>query len=94
MSVPKKFILGKFEYFGMIVSMDSQGRIYIPSEIRRKIRSKKFELTVEDDKIVLKPIKINIEKYYGIVKVDRHLTVEEIEKIAEELTLKAVRDEL
>ncbi len=44
--------------------------------------------------IVLRPIRKKIEKYYGIVKVDRHLTVEEIEKKAEELTLKAVRDEL
>ena len=78
----------------MLVSMDSQGRIYIPSEIRKKIGSKKFELSVEGDKIILKPIKRKIEKYYGIVKVDRHLTLEEIEEKAEELTLRAVRDEL
>ena len=78
----------------MIVSMDSQGRIYIPSQIRKKIGSRKFELTVEGDKIVLKPIKRKIEKYYGIVKVDRHLTVDEMEERAEELTLKVVGNEL
>ncbi len=78
----------------MIVSMDPQGRIYIPAEIRNKIRSKKFELTVEGDKIILKPIKKKIEEYYGIAKVDRHLTVEEIEEKAKELTVKAVRSEL
>lgn len=78
----------------MIVSMDPQGRIYIPAEIRNKIKSKKFELTVEGDNIILKPIKKKIDEYYGITKVDRHLTVEEIEEKAKELTIKAVRSEL
>ena len=78
----------------MIVSMDTQGRIYIPAEVRNKIKSKKFELTVEGDKIILKPIKKKIEKYYGIVRVEKHLTVKEIEEKAEKLTFKAVRNEL
>jgi len=71
------------------VSIDPQGRIYIPAEVRNKVKSKKFELTVEGDKIILKPIKK--EKYYGIAKVDKYLTVEEIEEKARELTIKAVR---
>ncbi|WP_457550007.1 AbrB/MazE/SpoVT family DNA-binding domain-containing protein [Archaeoglobus sp.] len=74
----------------MIVSIDSQGKIYIPSEIRRNIGSKKFELSVEGDKIILKPIKRKIEKYYGIVKVERPLTLEDIEEKAEVLILRAV----
>ncbi len=61
---------------------------------RNKIKSKKFELTVKGDKIILKTIKKKIEEYYGVVKVDRHLTVEEIEEKARELTAKAVRGEL
>ncbi len=64
----------------MIVSMDPQERIY---EVRNK-------LTVEGDKIVLKPIKKKIEKYYGIVRVEKHLTVKEIEEKAKELTIKTV----
>ncbi len=79
----------------MIVSIDSQGRIYIPAEIRNKIKSKKFELTVEGDRIILRPIKKKIEEYYGIVKVDEYyLTLEEIEEKAKELTARAVRGEL
>ncbi len=78
----------------MIVSMDPQGRIYIPAEVRNKIKSKKFKLTVEGDKIILKPIKKKIEKYYSIVRVEKHLTVEKIEEKAKELIIKAVRDEL
>ena len=70
----------------MKASMDSQGRIYIPAEIK----SKRFELTIEGDKIILRPIKKKIDEYYDIVSVDEHLSIEEIEKKAKELTTKVV----
>jgi len=70
--------------------MDSQGRIYIPAEIRNRIKSKRFELTIEGDKIILRLIKKKIDEYYDIVSVNEHLSIEEIEKKAKELTTKVV----
>ena len=70
--------------------MDSQGRIYISAEIRNRIKSKRFELTIEGDKIILRLIKKKIDEYYDIVSVNEHLSIEEIEKKAKELTTKVV----
>jgi AbrB family looped-hinge helix DNA binding protein len=39
-----------------IVEIDSSGRIYIPAEIRRRIKAKRFKLRLVEDGILLEPI--------------------------------------
>jgi len=70
--------------YGMeiIVQMDEQGRIYIPSSIREKLKSKRYILRIENNSLILIPISIEdkIKKLRGLIKVDKHLSLEEIEK--------------
>jgi len=47
-----------------IVEIDSSGRIYIPAEIRRRIKAKRFRLRLVEDGILLEPID-DIDIYYG-----------------------------
>jgi AbrB family looped-hinge helix DNA binding protein len=47
-----------------IVEIDSSGRIYIPAEIRRRIKAKRFKLRLVEDGILLEPID-DIDIYYG-----------------------------
>ncbi|MCS6768377.1 MAG: AbrB/MazE/SpoVT family DNA-binding domain-containing protein [Candidatus Nitrosocaldus sp.] len=51
-----------------VMKMDEKGRITIPKEIRDRVRSKRFRIDVEDEKIILLPIRseAEIERYYGI----------------------------
>jgi len=44
--------------------MDSSGRIYIPAEIRRRIKAKRFKLRLVKGGILLEPIN-DIDIYYG-----------------------------
>ncbi|BBG23302.1 hypothetical protein IC006_0586 [Sulfuracidifex tepidarius] len=53
-----------------IITIDDRGRITIPKEVRGLIRSKKFKLKIDGSKIILDPIVIDINKYYGIFRKD------------------------
>jgi len=76
-----------------VIRLDSNGRLYLPSSIRKKLRSREFYIEERDGEIVLIPVKKKIEKYWGIVKGE-NLTAEEIDRIVEEETGKLLRDEL
>jgi len=54
-----------------IVKIDSNGKIKLPVEIAEKITktTEYLELTVEDNKIILKPVKISIEEVDGLVDI-------------------------
>ncbi|QPG49202.1 AbrB/MazE/SpoVT family DNA-binding domain-containing protein [Saccharolobus solfataricus] len=53
-----------------ILTIDDKGRITIPKEVRELIKSKKLKLRVEDSKIILEPIVVDVDKYYGIFRKD------------------------
>jgi len=53
-----------------ILTIDDRGRITIPKEVRELIKSKKLKLKVEGSKIILEPIVVDIDKYYGIFRKD------------------------
>ncbi|WP_373468865.1 AbrB/MazE/SpoVT family DNA-binding domain-containing protein [Acidianus infernus] len=59
-----------------ILTIDDRGRITIPKEVREVIKSRKLKLRVEDSKIVLEPIVVDVDKYYGIFRKDfiRHIS--------------------
>jgi AbrB family looped-hinge helix DNA binding protein len=60
----KSFIIDKGWRNVEIVEIDSSGRIYIPAEIRRRIKAKRFRLRLVEDGILLEPID-DIDIYYG-----------------------------
>ncbi|MEM1627323.1 MAG: AbrB family transcriptional regulator [Sulfolobaceae archaeon] len=53
-----------------ILTIDDRGRITIPKEVRELIKSKKLKLKVEGSKLILEPIVVDIDKYYGIFRKD------------------------
>jgi len=96
--IVQKIYKWKNYLYGMevIVQMDEQGRIYIPSSIREKLKSKRYLLRIENNNLILIPISIEdkIKKLRGIIKVDRHLSLEEIEKKSLEESEKLIKKEL
>ncbi|MEJ2779486.1 AbrB family transcriptional regulator [Stygiolobus sp. CP850M] len=46
------------------------GRITIPKEVRELLKSKRLKLKIEDGKIILEPVVLDVNKYYGIFKKD------------------------
>ena len=42
-----------------IVSFDKQGRIYIPEDLRRQLKSETFVITSVDNSLCLRPIESN-----------------------------------
>ena len=57
-------IFHKYHSDFMEVFMDKAGRIVLPKAIRKKIRSRVFEVTVEKRKVVLSP-KAGLESLFG-----------------------------
>jgi AbrB family looped-hinge helix DNA binding protein len=53
-----------------ILKIDDRGRITIPKEIRELLKSKRLKLKIEDGKIILEPVVLDVNKYYGIFKKD------------------------
>ncbi|MEM0304905.1 MAG: AbrB/MazE/SpoVT family DNA-binding domain-containing protein [Saccharolobus sp.] len=81
--------MGIVEY---ILSLDERGRITIPKEIREKINFKKVRIVLENDKLILEPIKDDaVDKYYGIFKAQIKGDIDELieqslfEKFKEEI---------
>ena len=66
-----------------IVEIDGTGRIYIPAEIRRRIKAKRFKLRLVEGGILLEPID-DIDIYYGRFGPAKYSTVEEIERALED----------
>jgi bifunctional DNA-binding transcriptional regulator/antitoxin component of YhaV-PrlF toxin-antitoxin module len=66
-----------------IVEIDGTGRIYIPTEIRRRIKAKRFKLRLVEGGILLEPID-DIDIYYGRFGPAKYSTVEEIERALED----------
>ncbi|MFP3234264.1 MAG: AbrB family transcriptional regulator [Sulfolobaceae archaeon] len=53
-----------------ILKIDDRGRITIPKEVRELLKSKRLKLKIEDGKIILEPVVLTVNKYYGIFKKD------------------------
>jgi len=53
-----------------ILKIDDRGRITIPKEVRELLKSKRLKLKIEDGKIILEPLVLDVNKYYGIFKKD------------------------
>jgi bifunctional DNA-binding transcriptional regulator/antitoxin component of YhaV-PrlF toxin-antitoxin module len=66
-----------------IVEIDGSGRIYIPAEIRRRVKARRFRLKVTESNILLEPID-DVDVYYGKFGPARYSTVEEIERALED----------
>ncbi|MFP3189330.1 MAG: AbrB family transcriptional regulator [Sulfolobaceae archaeon] len=53
-----------------ILKIDDRGRITIPKEVRELLKSKRLKLKIEDGKIILEPVVLDVNEYYGIFKKD------------------------
>ncbi len=71
-----------------------EGKIYIPAEIRKKIKARKFIITYDDENIILKPVERNIEKYYRIIKNKKSLSPKKLDKKIEEETRRIMANEI
>ncbi|MBO3803337.1 MAG: AbrB family transcriptional regulator [Candidatus Brockarchaeota archaeon] len=74
--------------------IDGQGRIYLPTSIRQRIKSTRFLIEVKDGMIVLKPLDRPIEKFYGIAKPPRYYSAEEIDRAVEDESEKIIRNDV
>jgi len=71
-----------------VVEMDSNGRIYLPVSIRRRLKARRFRAFVQEDKLVLIPI--DLEELYGAFAPALYQTAEEIDRAVEGESAKAV----
>ena len=53
-----------------ILKVNDRGRITIPKEVRELLKSKRLKLKIEDGKIILEPVVLDVNKYYGMFKKD------------------------
>lgn len=66
-----------------------KGQIVIPQVIRKNIgiepKSKVF-VTIEDEKVVIKPKKLTAEEFFNLVPKEKriHISIKEIKKLEEE----------
>jgi len=68
-----------------IVEVDGSGRIYLPAEIRRRIRARRFRVKIVEEGILLEPLD-DVDKYYGKFGPPRYKTLEEIEDTLKDLS--------
>ncbi|OGO29022.1 MAG: hypothetical protein A2W33_07465 [Chloroflexi bacterium RBG_16_52_11] len=64
-------------------TMTIKGQITIPSALRRRMglrQGDEVAFVLENDKIVLMPVKKNVESAFGIVKAARTVSLEAMEK--------------
>ncbi len=56
----------------VVVRVDRKGRLVIPKKLREKLDVRDYvEVSVEGDKIVIKPIKSVADEFFGVFKVER-----------------------
>jgi bifunctional DNA-binding transcriptional regulator/antitoxin component of YhaV-PrlF toxin-antitoxin module len=77
-----------------IVEIDGSGRLYIPSDVRRRVPWRRFKIEVEADRIVLIPVKPAVDKYYGLVAPPMYTSPEEIDDAAKAETEKLFRKDI
>jgi hypothetical protein len=65
-----------------IVEIDGSGRIYLPAEVRRRVKARRFRLRIVESGILLEPID-DVDVYYGRFGPARYSTVERIEEALE-----------
>ena len=53
-----------------VLKIDDRGRITIPKEVRELLKSKRLKLKIEDGKIILEPVVLDVNKYYDMFKKD------------------------
>ena len=76
-------------------SVDKQGRVYLPKDIREKAGVEpgtRFEVEADEGKIVLKPRKSRVRESMGVYKTKR--PIEDIDKLIEEAVYEEVSKEL
>ena len=77
-----------------MVEIDAQGRIYLPSKVRSRLKCTRFRVILKGDRIVLIPVRPNIEKYYGIAGKSGYRAPEEIDGAVRHETEKVLREDL
>jgi len=77
-----------------IVEIDRSGRFYIPSDVRRRVPWRRFKIEVEGDRIVLIPVELAVDKYYGLVAPPKYTSPEEIDDAAKAETEKLFRKDI
>lgn len=60
------------------MEMDSNGRIYIPAHIRRRIRARRFKVEIVEGALLLRPVDV-VDEYYGKFGPPKLTTLDEIE---------------
>jgi bifunctional DNA-binding transcriptional regulator/antitoxin component of YhaV-PrlF toxin-antitoxin module len=73
-----------------VVKADKKGRILLPIEIRRRFKSKRFEITAKGDVLELRPLD-GIEELRGKYRGLIHSEWEDLEEKAEELVIHGER---
>lgn len=76
------------------VTMDGQGRIYLPTSIRQRIKCNRFTVEISEDALILKPFRPSVEKFYGIAKPAKLVSAEEIDEAVRDETEKALRKDI
>ncbi len=74
-----------------IVSVDDQGRVYLPKSIRKKVQIEEgmiLDVRVKDRKIVLEPHKSIVRESKGIFRTKR--PIEDIDRLVEKATYEEV----
>jgi len=74
----------------IVVEMDSKGRLLVPAEVRREIKSRRFTLRVHGDKLELEPI-ANPDKVKGKYRGLLRVSLEELEEEQEKFVLEGKR---
>ncbi len=78
-----------------VVSVDRQGRIYLPKSVRDKVEIEAgviLDVSVKDKKIILAPHKSIVRESKGIFRTKK--PIEDIDKLVEEATYEEVTKEL
>jgi hypothetical protein len=77
-----------------IVEIDGSGCLYILSDVRRRVLWRRFKIEVEGDRIVLIPVELAVDQYYGFVAPAKFTSPEEIDNVAKVETEKFFRKDI
>ncbi len=69
----------------MLVSLDERGRLTLPIEIRKKMKSRKFILSMDGDSVIITPVP---EPHEAKDSVKIPYSIEELEESGENYVLK------